>query len=142
MSLTAANSTILLNIPFLFPVPQQLYGFAADDIFDVDQVKRAETYMGVDGILSGGFVWEEVKQTFSLQADSPSCALFDQWQQAEIAISDVYPAFATVILPGLQTKFACSNGFLMSASPMPTMKTLAQPRKFSISWNNVSPAPQ
>lgn len=142
MSLTAANSTILLGITNLFSTPQQLYGFAADDIFDVDQVKRAETLMGVDGILSGGFAWEEVKQTFSLQADSPSCSIFDQWQQAEIAISDVYPAFATVILPGISTKFSCTNGFLLTASPMPKAKTLLQPRQFVISWNNVSPAPQ
>lgn len=141
MSLTSANSVLQLVVPNLFPIPQQLQGFAADDIFDVDQVKRAETLMGVDGVLSGGFVWEEVKQTITVQADSPSCILFDEWQQAQIAIADVYPAFLTVILPGILTKFACGPGFLLTASPMPKVKTLIQPRQFVIAWNNVSPAP-
>lgn len=141
MSLTSANATILFSVDTLFPAPVPLAGFSADDIFDVDQVKRAETLMGVDGVLSGGFVWEEVKQTFSFQADSLSCILFDQWQEAEQALEDVYPASATIILPGILTAFACINGFLMTASPMPSAKKLLQPRKFSISWNIVSPAP-
>lgn len=142
MSLTSANSIILISVAGLFPTPQQLQGFAADDVFDIDQVKRAETLMGVDGILSGGFVWEEVKQTFALQADSFACAIFDQWQEAEQALEDVYLANATIILPGLLTQWACNKGFLMTASPMPSAKKLIQPRKFSISWNTVSPAPQ
>ena len=141
MSLTSANATILFSVGTLFPAPIPLSGFAADDIFDVAEVKRAETLMGVDGILSGGFVWEEVKQTFSFQADSPSCLIFDQWQEAEQALEDVYPASATIILPGLATAWACINGFLMTASPMPSAKKLLQPRKFAISWNIVSPAP-
>ena len=141
MSLTSANSTILLSIVPLFPVPSPLFGFAADDVFDVDQVKRAETLMGVDGILSGGFVWEEVKQTFTLQSDSPSCNIFDQWQTAEELFQDVYSASATIILPGLLAQFSCINGYLINASPMPSAKKLLQPRKFTIAWNSIIASP-
>lgn len=141
MSLTSANSIILLGVVGLFPVPLQLQGFAADDIFDVDQLKTAETVMGVDGILSGGFVYEEIKQTFAIQADSPSTIIFDQWRQAEIAVSDVYPAFGTIILPGIGVKFTLSNGFMVAASPLPGVKKLVQPRKWTIAWNFVTPAP-
>ena len=50
-TLTAANSVILLTIPSLFPVAQQLQGFSAEDVFDTDQLDTAETMMGVDGKL-------------------------------------------------------------------------------------------
>lgn len=139
MSLTGANAVIMLTIPNLFQIPNPLQGFAADDIFDVDQVKRAELLMGVDGILSGGFVWEQVRQTFALQADSPSMYIFDQWQLAEQAISDKYPCSATFTLTGINTQFSAPKGFLSAASPAPGVGKLIKPRKFTIEWQQVTP---
>jgi hypothetical protein len=142
MSLTGANSVIMISIPGLFPTPQQLQGFAADDVFDVDQVKRAETLMGVDGKLSGGFVYEEVKQTFALQADSPSVFIFETWDAAMLASGDVFSATATVILSGIRTVFNCGPGFMISGSPMPSVKKLYQPRKWTVAWERTGPSPQ
>lgn len=141
MSLTAANSVIMLVIPNLFDSPQLLQGYAADDVFDVDQVKMAETLMGVDGRLSGGFIYEAVQQTINLQADSASAQIFDAWYQASVAQADVYPANATITLPGLGQKWTCTRGFLTSGNPMPSVKKLVQPRKWLVMWQAVSPAP-
>ena len=81
-SITSANAIIMLTIPDLFPAPQQLQGFAADDVYGVNDLKSAEVLMGVDGKLSGGFVFVPIEWSISFQADSPSLDIFDQWWTA------------------------------------------------------------
>lgn len=141
MSLTAANATILLTIPNLYPIPQQLQGFAADDVFDTDAIRASEVLMGVDGKLSGGFVYVEVPQNYSIQADSPSALIFDNWYANQRAQQDVFNAYGIISLPGLGQKWAVTNGFLTNFNPIPAAKRLIQPRRFTITWESVSPAP-
>ncbi len=142
MSLTGANAVLMLSVPGLFDTPQQLQGFATDDIFDVEQVKRIETLMGVDGILSGGFVFNEKPMTITLQADSPSNFIFEQWDAAEQPpYGDVLSASMTVVLTGLSTKWSCINGFWTDAPPggLAAIKKLVQPRKYTLRWEQVVP---
>lgn len=141
MSLTGANSTIFLGITDLYDAPQQLQGFAADDIFDTEMVKLVETLMGVDGNLSGGFVNIERKQTIMLQADSPSNDIFDNWAEAQQAQQDTYEANGVVSIFALGQKFTLTKGFLTGYTYMPAVKKLIQPRRFEITWNRVSPSP-
>lgn len=139
-TITAATTVYTLQVIPLFPAPQQLQGFAADDIFDTDPLVVGETIMGVDGTLSGGFVFEKVRQGISLQADSASNAVFDAWFAAEQAAKDKFPAVGTVTFPTISTKWALSNGFLVLYPPIPNAGRLLRPRKFFIEWNFVSPA--
>lgn len=140
-SITSANAVLTLAQPILFPVPVQLQGFAADDVYDIDQIKSVETVMGVDGILSGGFVYVEVMQNITLQADSASNDFFDTlWAQMQAA-QDIYPISGLVILPSILTKFAMRNGFLTGYKPAPDAKKTLQPRKYQITWNSIAPAP-
>ncbi len=141
MSLTGANSVILLGINGVFPVAQQLQGFAADDVFTSEMVKRVETLMGVDGILSGGFVNMEVKQTFSLQGDSPSQDLFDQWDAAQVAAQDVFTANGLITLFSVGSKWNMTKGFLTGYTPINDVKKLVQPRKFEITWQQLVRVP-
>src|SRR5438045_2746386 len=97
-SLTAATAIYQLAIASIFPTPQQLQGFAADDVFSTDPLESAEVVMGVDGFLSGGFVFREVKQKIVLQADSPSVFVFDQWWQQSQVAREILPATAVVVL--------------------------------------------
>lgn len=138
--ITAANATLTLTVPPLFTVPQQLQGFAADDVYDMDEIESVETLMGVDGILSGGFVWKPQPQTIMFQADSPSCALFDTWYTAQVAGLTTYIAGGVLILPAIGIKFIQTNGFLVGYKP-PGAKKLIQPRRFRIMWNLVVAAP-
>ena len=87
MSLTAANAVITLTIAGVFNAGQQLQQFAADDVFSVEQVTPTETLMGVDGFLSGGRTPVPVPWTISLQADSPSNFIFEQWFAAQETIA-------------------------------------------------------
>ena len=140
-SITSANAVLTLTVPLLFPSPQQIQGFASDDIFDTDQIKSVEVMMGVDGVLSAGFVYVEITQNYALQADSASNEFFDTWWTQMQAAQDVYPANGNIQLPSIATKFTMTNGFLTGYKPLPDAKKLLQPRKFQIIWNRVAPAP-
>lgn len=139
-TITSANAILMLSQATIFPVPQQLQGFAADDIYDIDQVASVETQMGVDGVLSGGFVWTAITQNIVLQADSRSNDFFDAlWMQMQ-ATQDVYPLNGILSLPSIQSKFTQTRGFLTGYTPAPAGKRVLQPRRYTITWERVAPA--
>lgn len=140
-SITGSTAIFQLAVINLFPIPVRLQGFAADDIFDTDDIEPNEVLMGVDGILSGGRVNVPVAQTIHLQADSQSNQVFDQWNAAEQALQDSYIANGIVTLTGLGLKWTLTRGFLTRYKPIPQAKKLLQPRTYRITWNLVSPAP-
>lgn len=139
-TLTTANSIILIGIQSVFPTPQQLQGFAADDISDVEGLASAEAVMGVDGILSAGFVFVPIKQGITLQADSPSNFVFDQWYNAQQQLRDLFFATGTIILPGLPAKWYLTQGAMTLYKPIGDLKRTLQPRKYEITWQSMSPA--
>lgn len=141
MSITSANAILMLSQPILFPAPQQIQGFAADDVYDVDQIKSVETQMGVDGVLSAGFVYVEVTQNITLQADSLSNDFFDVWWTQMQAAQDTYPVTGIITLPSIATKFSQRQGYLTGYQPIPNAKRVLQPRRYQITWGRVSPSP-
>lgn len=140
-SITGATAAYQLSITGLYDTPQQLQGFAADDVFSTDAIDTSEILMGVDGVMSAGFVYVPIKQKIAIQADSPSGAIFDQWFAANQAEQDVLFANATVFLTALGLKWQMTRGVLSSYMPIPDVKKLIQPRKFEITWNTMSAAP-
>lgn len=141
-TLTAANAVLTLWQSILFPTPQQIQQFAADDVTDVDSVRSVESSMGVDGTLSFGFVFAPVMQNITLQANSPSIAFFETLYSQTIAAEDVYPLNGTLLLPGVSKKYALTNGALTDYKPTPDVKRTLQPQRFRITWNSVLPSPQ
>lgn len=139
-SLTGATAVYQLSITGLFPAPQQLQGFAADDVFDTPSIQSADVLMGVDGFMSAGFQFVPIKQTISIQADSASNDIFDQWWEASQQNQDVFFANAVVLLTALGKKWTMTRGVLTGYMPIPDVKKLIQPRKFEITWNSMSPA--
>lgn len=140
-SLTAANAVITLTIPGVFSTPQQLQQFAVDDVADVDTLVVAQTEMGVDGFLSAGYVFNKVKYVYTLQGNSPSCFMFDQWKLANDSLQDSLPANGGLLLKALGTKWTWTRGFLVEWKPAPDVKKILQPRKFGVEWQTVAPAP-
>lgn len=139
-SLTAATAVYMLSIPDLFAAPVQLQGFSADEIFDTDPLVSAEAQMGVDGKLSGGFVYNAVVQNITLQADSDSNAIFQQWWAGQQQQQEAFIANAVILLRSVQTKWNLTKGFLTNYKPIPDAKKILQPRKFQITWERVWPA--
>lgn len=139
--ITSFNAVILISVPLLLPVPQQLQGFAADDIYDIARVAVTETSMGVDGTLSGGVVLAPIDQTFSMQADSPSISFFDAWYHGQIALGAVAPAQGNTTLTSVQTTFQQITGFLIDWDPMPAAKRILQPRRALVRWQSIIAIP-
>jgi len=140
-TLTAANSVIMLIIPGLYPVPQQIEGFAADDVMTMESYQPVETLMGVDGHLSGGWVPVPKPMTISIQADSASVAIFEAWNAAQQAIREVYTADALITLPSVNKLYTCTRGFLTGYPPAPDVRRILQPRRFQITWESILVAP-
>lgn len=140
-SITSANAVLMLTQALLFPIPQQIQGFATDDVYDVPSIKSVEVQMGVDGVLSAGFVYTQVVQTITLQADSLSNKVFDTiWTQMQAA-QDAYEIGGLIRLPAIATKFTQSRGFLTGYTPVPAGKRFLQPRRYEITWERIAPSP-
>jgi hypothetical protein len=139
--ITAANALILISVPLLLPVPQQLQGFSADDIFDAEDIDATETMMGVDGQLSGGMIFAPLNWNVSLQADSASNTFFDAWYAGQKAAEAAFQAQANVTLTSIGTSYQLVNGFLSRYKPMSDAKKVLQPRKYRITWQSVVPVP-
>jgi hypothetical protein len=140
MDITGANAVVMLSQAILFPVPQQLQGFATDDIYEFDEIESVETQMGVDGVLSAGFTFKPQPQSIMLQADSSSNDMFDIINAQQIATRQVYPLNGLVSIPSIGKKFLQTNGFL-TGYKLPGVKKLVGPRRYRITWNLVLPAP-
>jgi hypothetical protein len=141
MSITSANAVIMLSLSPLFTAPVQLQQFAADNIFGTDPIDASETSMGVDGFLTGGFVNVPTRQSFHLQADSPSNYFFDQWYLQQKALQDTYIASGTIILRSLGSKFKMVRGFLKTYTPIPPAGRVLGPRVQTIEWQSAVPQP-
>lgn len=140
-SITSANSQIFLAVANVFPVAQQIQGYAAEDIFDSEDVELAEVQLGLDGKQASGWIPHNVKWRITLIANSPSIAFFEAWIAAQNALQDVYTATGNVLLKGPGRKYAMSNGTLTRAKLMPDAKKTLQPQTYEITWESVQPAP-
>jgi len=140
-AVTAADVGLFLSIPLLFPVPQQIQGFGNDDAFDIPQIKSAEVMIGVDGVLSAGFVFVPFVQSITLQADSASNAFFDTWWTQMQATKTTYQAAGLIKMPSISTKYGLVTGFLTGYKPIPPVKRLLQARTHEITWEKFYPAP-
>ena len=125
-TLTVANSALLLSVEALYPAAQRLQGYAADDAFDPDAVENGEYAMGIDGVLSAGFVFNPVPFALTLQADSPSLQLFENVYQYEVANRTKLAANLTVSLPAIGRRYELKQGYMRSYKA-PAGKKILQP---------------
>ncbi len=139
-NITSADAVLTLSVAALFPVPQQIQGFATDDVYDIPTIKSVEAVMGVDGVLSGGFVFTAIVQELMLQADSASNAFFDTWWTQMVAAKIAYPAKGLIKLPAIATKFVQTNG-LLTGYKMPGAKRTLTARRYEITWQMIAPSP-
>lgn len=139
-SITSANSIYTISVATIFPTPQRLRGFAADDMFTNEAIPTAEVAMGVDGRLSAGFIFVPFVQQIMLMADSPSNDLFDQWFAQQQLARDVYHATGLVQLPSTGKKYNLVRGFLTSYKPIPDARKKLEARTFGVTWQRPAPA--
>jgi hypothetical protein len=140
--ITSADAILTMTQPTLFPNPQQIQNFGADDVYDTDQIRTLEAMMGVDGALSFGFVFVPVLQNYTLMADSPSITrFFDVVYTQQRAAKTTYPLSGLIILPSLGKKYIMTNGGLSNYKVAPDAKRVLQAQKFQITWESIVPSP-
>jgi hypothetical protein len=141
MSITSANAVIMLTLPGIFNQPFQLQQFAADNIFGSEPIEAAETAMGVDGTLTGGFINVPTRQTYYLMADSPANVFFEQWYFQQKALQDTFIAGGTVALRSIGRKYSMIRGILRTYQPIPDAQKTLKELRHVIEWQSAIPNP-
>ena len=139
-TITSANSVFSITVPGLFDTPVQLQGYSADKAWDTSPVVLTETQIGVDGRKTAGLVFNPVKQSISLQADSPSNLIFEAIFAAQLAARDVYYIYAVIDLPATGQSYICNKGTLEDYNSVATAGKVLQMRDYGFNWQNVIPA--
>jgi hypothetical protein len=139
-NITAADVIFMITIIPIFPAPQKIQGFMAEDIFDVEAVDIAEIVLGADGRTSAGWIPYNVPQTISIMPDSPTNDIFDFWVAAEKLTKQKYFATATVTLNATGAEYTLSGGILTRITPIPSAKKVLQGRPFVITWSDITKA--
>jgi hypothetical protein len=140
-TITSANSEFALTIPALGLLQVPIQGYEADDAFSQESFEITETRMGVDGILSAGFVPNPKKLTVSLKPDSPSINIFDAWISGQEAAQEAFPASAVIVLTSIGKAFAFSVGWLRNVKKLPDAKKTLQGQTYTIEWQDIQPVP-
>ncbi|MHB8283473.1 MAG: phage tail fiber protein, partial [Caulobacteraceae bacterium] len=120
-----------------YTAPQKLQGYGPDAMFETEGVDNVETSAGVDGVLSAGWVFVPIVQTITLQADSLSLDIFENWYQAETTAREKFIASATIAIPATGKVYTMSRGFLSNWQPLPNTRKILQPRAARITWQSV-----
>lgn len=139
-TLTVANSSMGLTTEALFPQSQAIKGYAADDAFDPDAVENGEYSMGIDGVLSAGFVFNEIPLTITLQADSASLSLFEQIWMYEYQNRTKLTQNLTITVPANNKRYEYKNGFMRSYKA-PAGKKILQPGVVVFVFNSLQFSP-
>ena len=137
-TITSANSVFTIVVPGLFPAPVQLRGYSSDKAFTTEALDLAEVQMGVDGRMTAGFVPNPVKQTITLQADSPSKDIFTALIQAMKTAREVFYISGSIALPSTGESFTLTRGILTNTKQIPDAQKVLQPMDFVITWESVN----
>jgi hypothetical protein len=140
-TVTSANAVVMLTVPTLYDSPQQLQGFAPDQMFDVPDITNKELQFGADGVLTAGFVFVPVEIDFKFLASSLSVPIFETWANTEREGPQVLPCSLTISLPATSTIYTLTQGYLMKASPVPTAQKVLQPRSWGVAFGQCAISP-
>lgn len=140
-TITSANSSFALRVPDVFFTPQLLQGYAADDAFTQEAFELVETRMGVDGILSGGYVPSPKKLTVMLMPDSVALDTFILWAQAHVSGREAIIGGALIAYPAISKVFTLGKIFFTNWSGMPSSKKVLEPVAATLTYQDLTSAP-
>lgn len=140
-TITSANSSVILTNSRVFITPQILQGYAADDAFTQESFELVETRMGVDGILSGGYVPSPKRLTIMLQPDSIALIVFLNWKAAQEAQKEALPGSFSIAMPSISLGFQLGNVFFTNSQGMPSAKKVLEPFPAIMTYESLIAAP-
>lgn len=137
-TVTAANVVLTITVPDLYDSPQQFSGYSTDKVWSTDALKLAETMMGVDGILSAGYVPNPVNMTISLQADSLGIDIFDNIIQSTQQQREIYWINGSISVPATGKVYSAVNGVVETAKVIPDASKVLQAQEYTITWQSLT----
>ena len=144
MDITSANSVLTISPRAAGLIGAGAFtveGYASDSAFMAEDVDVAEARMGVDGKMSVGHTPYIVKQTITLQADSPSIALFETIINAQNTLRQPIVLDSVLAIPSVQKSYVFTKGAMTRITPIPPGKRVLDPQSYEISWETVAPVP-
>lgn len=139
-TITSVGVQFYLSVATIYPQMTLIQGFTADDVTDTDSVTTAVTTKGVDGRLSVGFVPFEINQNITLQADSLSNDFFENIIEYEKAAQEKYIMTGLIIVPATGRQYSLTRGVLKNIPVTPAIRATVQPRRYTITWESVTPS--
>ncbi|MEK7888224.1 hypothetical protein AAB992_13985 [Burkholderia contaminans] len=136
-TITSANSSFSIAVTNLYPTPQTVQGYAADDAFSAEAVEIAEIVMGVDGHMSGGFIFNPANLKVAIMPDSPSLPIFENWMTFQRTAREVFYANGTIVIPSISRKYTLQNGILKSGNPIVNAKKVLEYVSFVIAFERI-----
>lgn len=140
-TITSANSSFVLTVPDVFPLPQILQGYAADDAFTQEAFDLTETRMGVDGILSGGYTPTPKRITVMLQPDSIALAVFLNWKAAIEAAKETFIGTGNILYPSISLGFTLGTVFFKNSQGLPSAKKVLEPFPAVLEYQDLTSFP-
>jgi hypothetical protein len=140
-TITSANAKLALAVTGVFPIPQVIEGWAADDAFSSGSLNTAETVKGVDGQFHAGYVFDIYKMTLTIMPDSPSILLMDAWNTFEKTAREKFSGSGTIVMPSVNRSYVLSQGYLKSITPFSDAKKVLQAMKYEIEWGDIQMVP-
>jgi hypothetical protein len=111
--LTSANANFLVRCRGVYDNYVKQQGFQVDNAFGFGDRTVGETRAGVDGKLSGGYVFNEAQFTAFYEANSPSISMMDNCY-ADIQNNQETRVFDFIVeIPSVKKRYSFS-GFLVS----------------------------
>lgn len=141
-TLTSANAVFTLTAAGLYTTPQQIQGFGVDDAFETAEVENAEIVLGVDAVMSVGWLPVLNKLSVTLQANSESMPFFDRVYQTENQNMEKIRLDGVISIPSTGQTFTLIKGYQSKFVPTPPAKKILQPRKFEITFQTIASANQ
>lgn len=152
MDITSANSEFTLTpqlgssvlaglLPALAGAGFLVQGYASDDAFATEATDVVEARKGVDGKASFGFTPYFTPQTITLQADSPSIAVFDTLINAQKTLRQPVILDGSLLIPSIGKTYALSNGALTRVTAIPPGRKVLEPVVYTITWDDITGAP-
>ncbi|WP_233867104.1 phage tail fiber protein [Paraburkholderia adhaesiva] len=136
-TITSANSAFSLAVTNLYPAPQSIQGYAADDAFSAEAIELAEIVMGVDGHMSGGFIFNPTLLKVAIMPDSPSMPVFENWMTYQRTAREVFYANGSIAVPSISRKYTLLNGILRSGNPIVNAKRVLEYVSYVIAFERI-----
>ena len=126
-NITAANAESVMTVETLFPNGFRLEQYSTDQALSSASVQLAETRLGVDGRLVGGFITAIQVVTISIEASYPSVKYLVDLYDAMVTGRTTYLCSLVSTVPSIGIAYKWYTGILQTAASFRNQKKVLDP---------------